>query len=205
MSENVAAQIWLVPIGSVLAALIFAGTAILLGPKPITRAFIIDRLLRYFFLIPLGLMGLWGFVGHVFFPAESAAAIGWAPSPFQYEVGVANLGIGLGSLYAAFARFQARVAMAIVALCFLGGAGIGHIRDISEAGNFAPGNAGPILITDFLTPLIVVLLLVLAWLKPQPKSPTTLALEVELETARRAMREYRVALDKFHKEKRNAI
>lgn len=47
---------------------------------------------------------------------------------------------------------------------FLGGAGVGHIREIVEAGNLAPGNAGPILFTDFLTPLAIFLLL--WWQKP---------------------------------------
>ncbi|HCL62517.1 MAG TPA: hypothetical protein DIC31_08580, partial [Rhizobiales bacterium] len=109
------------------------------GPRAIARGFVIDRLQRYLFVFPLGLQGLWAFVGHVFFAEESAASIGWASGPFQYEVGVANLGLGLASLYAAFRGFEARLAVAIAAACFLGGAGIGHIRDIVEAGNFAPG------------------------------------------------------------------
>ena len=39
--------------------------------------------------------GLWAFIGHVFFAEQAAASIGWANTPFQYEVGVANLGLGL--------------------------------------------------------------------------------------------------------------
>src|SRR5262245_17287779 len=53
-------------------------------------------------VFPLGLLGLWGFFGTVFFPAQSAASIGWADGPFQFEVGVPNLGFGLSSSYAAF-------------------------------------------------------------------------------------------------------
>ena len=91
---------------------------------------------------------------------DSAAAIGWAPSPFQFEVGVANLGIALASFYAAFMGYQARGAVAVAAACFLGGAGVGHLIDIALGDNFAAGNAGPILITDFLTPIAVLALLV---------------------------------------------
>jgi len=105
---------------------------------------------------------LWAFFCHVLIPDETAASIGWAPSPFQYEVGVANLGIALGSFYAAFSNFQARAAIAIAAGCFLAGAGIGHIVEIVEDLNFAPGNAGPIMITDFLTPVVVLVLLLLS-------------------------------------------
>ena len=155
-------QVTLVPILLWLAALASAAVAIWQGPRPIDRSFVIDRLLRYLFVFPLGLLGLWAFFGHVFFAEQSAASIGWAPSPFQYEVGVANLGLALAALYAAFRGFEARLAVAIAAAYFLIGAGIGHIRDIVEAGNLAPGNAGPIMVTDFLTPIAVLALLFVA-------------------------------------------
>ena len=58
--------------------------------------------------------------------------------------------------------FEARLATNLVLACFLIGAGVGHLRDIVTAGNFAPGNAGPILFTDLLTPTVVFLLLWLA-------------------------------------------
>jgi hypothetical protein len=193
-------QVSLVPILLWVAALGCAGVPIWRGPRPIARGFVIDRLLRYLFVFPLGLQGLWAFVGHVFFAEESAASIGWASGPFQYEVGVANLGLGLASLYAAFRGFEARLAVAIAAACFLGGAGIGHIRDIVEAGNFAPGNAGPIMVTDFLTPIAVLVLLFFASGRWRPKSLATLALEAELEVAQEALRSYRDALSDLGKE-----
>ena len=193
-------QVSLVPILLWVAALLCWGIAVWRSPRPIMQAFVVDRLLRYLFIFPLGLLGLWAFVGHVFFPARSAAAIGWDPSPFQFEVGYANLGLGLASLYAAYTSFYARVAVAIAASCFLIGAGIGHVHDIVAFGNLTPGNAGPILVTDFLTPMAVLALLLVAAQRPRPKSPDTLALEAELEVARRALRSYRHALDKFVKE-----
>ena len=192
-------QVSLVPILLWVAALLCAGVAIWLEPQPITRGFVIDRLLRYLFLFPLGLQGLWAFLGHVFFPERSAAAIGWATSQFQYEVGVANLGLGLASLYAAFRGLEARLATAIAAACFLIGAGVIHIVDIMGKGNLAPGNAGPIMVTDFLTPIVILVLLVPASGMLRPKSAATLALDAELEVARKAMREYRQALSKFGK------
>jgi len=188
-------QVTLVPILLWVAALASAAVAIWQGPRPIDRSFVIDRLLRYLFVFPLGLLGLWAFLGHVFFAEQSAASIGWAPSPFQYEVGVAN--IALAALYAAFRDFEARLAVAIAVACFLIGAGIEHIRDIVEAGNLALGNAGPIMVTDFLTPIAVLALLFVANGKRRPKSPATLALEAELENARKAMRQYRSALSEL--------
>jgi hypothetical protein len=149
-----------VPIALWLAALLGAAIAVWFAPRPITLRLVADKLLRYLFIFPLGVQGLWAFLGHVFLPEDSAAAIGWAPSPFQFEVGVANLGIALASFYAAFKGYQARGAVAVAAACFLGGAGVGHLIDIALGDNFAAGNAGPILITDFLTPIAVLALLV---------------------------------------------
>lgn len=148
-------MVTLIPILAWVAALLFAGLSLRRAPRPLTRGKIADTLLRYIFLFPIGLMSLWAAIGHVFFAERAAAAIGWQTSPFQFEVGVANFGIGLAGLYAAFRGFEARLATNLVAAGFLGGAGVGHIRDIVEAGNLAPGNAGPILFTDFLTPLVI--------------------------------------------------
>jgi len=78
------------------------------GPRPINRSFVIDRLLRYLFIFPLGLQGLWAFVGHTVFSEDAAREIGWADTPFQYEVGVANLGLAFASLYAGHARTRGR-------------------------------------------------------------------------------------------------
>jgi hypothetical protein len=82
-----------------------------------------------------------------------------ADEPLPIRGRVANLGIASAGLYAAFRSFEARLATNLVLACFLIGAGIGHIRDIVSAGNFAPGNAGPILFTDLLTPTAIFLLL----------------------------------------------
>lgn len=202
-----------VPVVLWIAALVSTAVAVWRAPRPITIGLIADKLVRYLFVFPLGLQGLWAFFGHVFLPEESANVIGWAPSPFQYEVGVANLGLGLASLYAAFKGFEARAAVAVAAACFLAGAGFGHIMDILAGDNLAPGNAGPILITDFLTPIVVLILLVL-WPRSSNavsvKAKDTVAgrieealkefqqetkpepahrLEDELENARKAMRE----------------
>jgi len=192
-------QVSLVPILLWVAALACAGVAIWREPRPVSRGFVIDRLLRYLLLFPLGLQGLWAFIGHMFFAEQAAASIGWANTPFQYEVGVANLGLGLAAIYAAFKGFEARLGVAIVGACFLIGAGIIHIVDIVGQGNLAPGNAGPILVTDFLTPLAILVLLAFASEKWRPKSPATIALEAELDVARKALRDYRAALSDLGK------
>jgi small-conductance mechanosensitive channel len=117
------------------------------------------ELTKWLLFFPIGLQGLWAFLGHVFFPEQSAAAIGWQTSPFQYEVGIANLGIGIVGVLAAFRGVGFQTATALIASIFLMGAGIGHIRQILIAGNFAPDNAGPILFTDIGVPVVLLIAL----------------------------------------------
>jgi hypothetical protein len=93
-----------------------------------------------------------------------------------------------------------------MAMCFLGGAGIGHIRNIEFGDNLAPGNAGPILYTDFLTPIAILVLLFMStrWEPAAEQSAEAVSathieeaiefsptprIEDELEKARQAMRE----------------
>ncbi|WP_454916303.1 DUF6790 family protein [Xanthobacter sediminis] len=155
-------MVFWVPIIAWAATLVCAALAVARTPAPRGFSLIADRLLRYINLFPLGLMGLWGALGHLALPEESARAIGWATSPFQFEVGVANLGIGLAGVIAAFySNWGFRAATAVVAAGFLGGAAVGHVVQITETGNLAAGNAGPILYTDVLTPLSLLILLAL--------------------------------------------
>ncbi|MDF2999535.1 MAG: hypothetical protein K0R27_5172 [Xanthobacteraceae bacterium] len=160
------------PLLAWLAAVLVAVVMLVRGPRPITFRRIVGQLLRYILLFPVGIMGLWGFMGHVFFADQAAASIGWAPSPFQFEVGMANLGIGLAGVIGAFVPSPGfRAAVGVVMLGFLGGAGIGHLVQISQTGDMAAGNAGPILYTDFITPLAVLGLLLLQRLFRRPPVP----------------------------------
>ena len=92
-------------------------------------------------------------IAHMFFGPPIAASIGWAPSPFQWEVGGANLGIGIAGVWASSFGREYWLAVIIMAAAFLWVAGVGHIREIVRSHNLAVSNAGPILFTDFLVPL----------------------------------------------------
>ena len=50
-----------------------------------------EKMLTWFMFFPVGLMSLYTAIIHIFFGNFTAEAIGWLPSPFQYEVGIANL------------------------------------------------------------------------------------------------------------------
>jgi hypothetical protein len=110
-------------------------------------------LAQWMLIVSLGLQSLWAFLGHVFAAEPVAKSIGWETSPFQYEVGVAHLGIGLAAIAAVWLGAPAGWAVFAVAACFLWGAALGHVRDMRREGNFAINNAGPIFWWDLATPL----------------------------------------------------
>jgi hypothetical protein len=53
-----------------------------------------ERLLSWILLLPISLTGLRAGVFHLYFPVMAASFIGWQVSPFQSEVGMADLAIG---------------------------------------------------------------------------------------------------------------
>lgn len=98
--------------------------------------------------------------GHLMFPDPIARSIGWpAGNPFQWEVGLAGvligvLGILAGSGFDRQFQFAAVLAFAIFYL----GAAVGHVVQIVRKGNREAGNAGFILWYDVLAPLLVIAL-----------------------------------------------
>ena len=139
-----------------------SGIAIARAPRPIGRAVVIDKLLAWYVLFNVGITFLVNFVFHVFFGPMTAAFIGWADSPFQFEVGTASLGFSLAGFVAAFASFDRRLVAVIGPSIFTLGAAVGHIEQMVTAHNFAPGNAGVIFYTDIFIPLFGFILL---WLQ----------------------------------------
>lgn len=134
--------------------LVVSAASLLHRPRPVSKATIIDKLLSDYILYAVGLMYLYNFVVHTVFAETSAAFIGWANSPFQYEVGYASLGFGLAAIVAHRSNFTARLVAVNGPSLFLWGAAVGHIHEILKTKNFSPGNAGVVLWTDIVLPVI---------------------------------------------------
>jgi hypothetical protein len=122
-----------------------------------------ETLLAWLLLLSVGFQGVYTFVIHVFFPAQSAANIGWAVSPFQYEVGIADLTVGVLGVLAFWGNFSFRLAAVIAGVVWYWGDAIGHIKEMIIANNYAPGNAGPWFWTDVLVPMLLLTCLLLVW------------------------------------------
>jgi hypothetical protein len=72
-----------------LPAVLFVA-ALVLAASTHGHGTMVERLLAWVLLLPIGITGLWAGISHVFFPAMAAAHIGWQVSPFQFEVGMAD-------------------------------------------------------------------------------------------------------------------
>jgi hypothetical protein len=123
------------------------------------RAAIVEALFSYFLLFSIGFANFYNFVLHVFFGETAARFIGWEDSPFQLEVGFASLGFAVLGFLAFKGSFDLRLAAVIGPACFLWGAAGGHVYQMIQAHNFAPGNAGIIFYSDILIPVVGLLFL----------------------------------------------
>ncbi len=113
------------------------------------------------------LAGAWGFgaallaVPHIIAPDYVAEYVGWqAGSPFQVELGFANLGRALLGILSIQFRGTFWVAPVVTNSVFSLGAAYVHLREIFEHSNYSPGNAGPVLFLDIVVPVVAIALLV---------------------------------------------
>jgi hypothetical protein len=116
--------------------------------------------LIYMFILGVSASGFSGFVGHVFTPDVVAESIDWAPgSPFQQEMGFANLALGVLGLVSAWRRDGFREATVLAVTVVGVGASVVHVIDIIESSNLAAGNSiqigGNLLKPALLIPLLV--------------------------------------------------
>jgi hypothetical protein len=120
-----------------------------------------DRLLAWILLLPIGVTGLWAAAFHLFFPQIAAADIGWEVSPFQFEVGLADLAIGATACVSFWRSLDFKAAAVMVSSIFLLGDAVGHVKQMIVAGNFAPGNAGVPFYSDIAFPVLAITLLMI--------------------------------------------
>ena len=129
--------------------------------KPLVKNTVIEVLFSYFLLFSVGINYFVNFIFHVFFGDMIAEFIGWPNSPFQLEVGFASLGFAVIGVLAFKGSFGMRAAAIIGPAMFTLGAAGGHIYQMVNTNNFAPGNAGTVFWLDIILPIIGFILLYL--------------------------------------------
>ena len=139
-----------------------------------------QRFLSWVLLLPIGLTLLWAAFYHLARPVQSAAFIGWQPSPFQFEVGIADLAMGVTACVAFGATLSFKAAAVLVSSIALLGDAAGHIHQMLAAANFAPGNAGAVFYMDIIVPLLAIVLWLAAWReRRRPDSRAVLATSLQ--------------------------
>ncbi len=130
--------------------------------------------LLHIFFIYVGIMGIFTAWAHVFQPVRTSASIGWATSPYEYEVGMADLTVGVLGVLCAWFRGNFWLATAIANAVWLLGDAVGHLREMTLRGNHASNNSGIFLVFEIAIPIIILILTVYtrrshggAELKPQ--------------------------------------
>lgn len=117
-----------------------------------------ERYLSWVLLLAVGADAIWAGFFHVFFPEVASQQIGWQPSPFEFEVGIADISLGVVAVIAFWRGLEFKTAIAIYAILFYAGVSVGHVIQAFGHDDFAPDNFGLLLI------LTVARALVLAWL-----------------------------------------
>ena len=92
------------------------------------------------------------FVMHSVFGDFAAKTIGWAQSPFQMELALSSLGVGVMAflLYSERSAFRGKVALVIATVIFGWGAALGHIYQMVVNHDYAVNNTGLLLYSDIL-------------------------------------------------------
>lgn len=137
-----------------------AGVAVLFGLilKPVNMNRYAN-ILRFLFLWYAGIAFLCSGFFHLFLSKLTATAIGWMPSPFQFEVGLANWSIAIFGFMAFFKKNNYFWLSGILAIIiFSVGAGAGHVYQLVENHNHASSNSGLILYTDIFVPFLMLFL-----------------------------------------------
>jgi hypothetical protein len=114
--------------------------------------------LLYLLFFYVGLMGILTAYAHVFRPVQTSASIGWSTSPYEYEVGMADLTVGVLGILCLWLRGNFWLATAIANAVWLLGDAVGHLRQIVLNNNHAANNSGVFLVVEFTMPVVIVIL-----------------------------------------------
>jgi uncharacterized membrane protein YphA (DoxX/SURF4 family) len=142
---------------------ILLATAIVLALIPNKERSFSRRLLDWMLLLAIGISYIWGGFFHVFFPDLAASSIGWSNSPFQYEIGVADIAMGIVAVLAFWRGLDFKAAAVIYIALFSLGVVIGHIYQAVESNDYAANNFGLLLVVTVAEMILLPVLLWLAW------------------------------------------
>ena len=122
-----------------------------------------ERYLAWLLLFSVGIDGIWAGIFHIFFPGVASGEIGWQPSPFEFEIGVADLSLRIVAVISFWRSLSFQSAIAFFAALFYAGVVIGHFNQAFAHGDYSPDNFGIMLIVTILRVVLIAILLRAAW------------------------------------------
>lgn len=145
-----------VPLIMFVAAMLVA--TVVRHPQPVA-----ERYLAWLLLLSVGVDGIWAGIFHIFFPGVASGEIGWQPSPFEFEIGVADLSLGIVAVISFWRNLSFGSAIAVFAALFYAGVVVGHFYQAFAHDDYSPDNFGVLLIVTILRAVLLSLLLWAAW------------------------------------------
>lgn len=146
----------MIPVILSLCAVLFAAIRITLSKEHTTFKRKLATVIKSFIFFNVGVQGLLAFYAHIFMPDFTAQQIGWEiGSPFQSEIGFANLAFGVLGILTPWTLSPFWLATVIgYSILLFGAAGV-HIQQM-RLGDYAPYNSGIFLWGgDIIIPLII--------------------------------------------------
>jgi hypothetical protein len=140
-------------------AIVGAAVQLARSRRPRTLGHASEVFLVWFLVVWAGIGSVFTFLSHTLLAEQTARAIGWPTgNPFQSEVAVANLVVGVLGILCYWIRGDFWLATVIATSVWLGGDAVVHIHDIVVNQNYHPGNAGLPFYFDILLPLLLIVL-----------------------------------------------
>ncbi|HRD55513.1 MAG TPA: hypothetical protein PLC42_03860 [Parachlamydiaceae bacterium] len=132
-----------------------------LSKKDRNKKEIFELLMLYQLVVNIGILSLIAAFALLFMPQMVADSLNWPTCPFQHELGNVNLAFGVLGILCIWFRNGFWTATIIGASIWLLGDGIGHLILMKNQleGTLFSFNNWAMMITDFLIPLTLLLLL----------------------------------------------
>ena len=123
-------------------AILITVLRVIFTKRPRNANNVLEIILVTFIVVYIGVGSLMSGFSHIFMGESIAQQIGWQTSPFEYEVGIANLVIGVLAILCIWFRKEMLLATVVASCIWVFGDSIGHIREMIEYHNYAPMNSG---------------------------------------------------------------
>lgn len=115
----------------------------------------VEQASGYFYVLAIGISGIWSCIMHIFFPQVLPDYLGgWQSGIFEFEVAMANLGLGIIGVMAFWQNDNFRLAVLIMASCLFWGEACAYLYQLHYSHNYHLGNSGAVFYTDILIPAI---------------------------------------------------